>query len=102
MNARPEPEAGRGPGEAGRVELDAVRALLAGVVGDRSRVDALDADASLFDALPELDSIACVNLVLAMEARYGFEVDDEDVDEALFASLESLRAYVEGRLARTP
>ena len=87
-------------------ELDPIRAgvrsILAGVVADSARIDSLEPNDNLFALLPELDSIGCVNVVIAIEERYNFEVRDHEVDEALFASIESLSRYVHARQSEAP
>lgn len=77
------------------VTSDEIRDILATIVVDRKRVDTLGEEDSLFDKIPELDSVGCVNLVLAIEQRFGFEIDDVDINESLFASLSSLKNFVE-------
>jgi acyl carrier protein len=58
----------------------------------------LKADTPLFGVLPELDSMAVVAVVTAIEERFGIVVADEDIGVDLFASVGSLAAYVERKL----
>ena len=41
--------------------------------------------------------MAVVELVLALEERFGIEIDDEDVTAEVFETLASLTAFVDGR-----
>lgn len=54
----------------------------------------------LLGALPELDSMAVVALITSLEEHFGFSVDDDEIDGAVFASLGSLVDFVQGKLAR--
>ncbi|WP_066699622.1 acyl carrier protein [Sphingobium amiense] len=71
-----------------------LRALLRDVLGlSQERVDAFDDDTPLFGALPELDSMAVAGLLTEMEDRFGFLIDDEDIDGDTFETFGSLLAF---------
>jgi acyl carrier protein len=55
--------------------------------------------ATLLGAVPEFDSMAVVALLTTLEERFGFTVDDDEVDGNTFATLGSLTAFVRGKLA---
>ena len=75
--------------------LDDVKAVLVETLGVEDQADAINADTPLFGSLPELDSMAVLELVLALEERFGITVDGEDVTASAFETLESLAAFVE-------
>ena len=52
----------------------------------------------LLGAIPELDSMAVVSLITAMEEQLGIIVDDDDIDGATFATVGSLVDFVDGKL----
>lgn len=56
-------------------------------------------DTPLLGAIPELDSMAVVALITGIEERFGFVVEDDEIDGATFATVGSLVAFVEGKLA---
>jgi len=56
-------------------------------------------DTPLLGALPELDSMAVANLVTAIEDRFGFAVEDDDISGETFATVGSLTRYVAGHCA---
>ena len=58
-----------------------------------------DVDTPLLGAIPELDSMAVVNLITTLEERFGIVVDDDDVSGETFASVGSLSAFVVDNLA---
>lgn len=75
--------------------LEDVRTILGQTLnlGDRAR--ALDAESPLLGEIPELDSMAVVTIITALEENFGFEVDDDDISAETFATLGSLTAFVE-------
>lgn len=83
--------------EIGTKTIDEVRDVLAGVLGIEDRAAALDATTPLLGSLPELDSMAVLELVEALQDQFGIEVDDEDVTAELFETLGSLAAFVDAK-----
>ena len=53
----------------------------------------------LLGALPELDSMAVIALINALEDQLDLVVDDDDMDGAIFASVGSLSDFVSRKLA---
>jgi acyl carrier protein len=60
----------------------------------------LDAQSRLMGSLPELDSMAVVNLITALEDQFGITVHDDEIDAATFDTVASLTAYVDHKLGR--
>jgi len=85
------------PGPASTIE--AVKAIVVETLGIEERADTLDAGTTLLGALPELDSMAVLELVVALERHFGIVVEDDDVSAETFESLGSLAAFVDGRLS---
>jgi len=56
-------------------------------------------DTPLLGALPDLDSMAVVGLINMMEERFGFIVEDDEIDGSTFATVGSLVDFVNGKLA---
>jgi acyl carrier protein len=77
-----------------------VKQVLASVLNLGDRVARLDAASPLLGAVPELDSMAVVSVLTALEERFGFTIDDDDVDGSTFATVGHLVTFVEGKLAR--
>lgn len=59
----------------------------------------LEASTPLLGSLPELDSMAVANLILALEQSYDFEVRDDEISARHFATVGSLTAFVDSKLA---
>jgi acyl carrier protein len=61
-------------------------------------VEQLSADTPLLGAIPEFDSMAVVSIITAMEDRFGFVVDDDEIDASIFETVGSLVAFVETKI----
>lgn len=73
--------------------------LLDEILSLNGRAAAFSEDTPLLGAIPELDSMAVVALITGMEERFGFAVDDDEIDGATFATVGSLIEFVKGKLA---
>ena len=78
--------------------LDEVLLVLDGVLGLHGRSASFDQDTPLLGAVPELDSMAVVALLTALESQFGLSIDDDDIDGATFATVGSLTAFVGRRI----
>jgi acyl carrier protein len=76
-----------------------VKAVLVETLGVEDRAATIDASTPLLGGLPELDSMAVLELVAALEQRFGITVDDDDVTAEIFETLESLSTFVQEKLA---
>ncbi|WP_166389570.1 acyl carrier protein [Nocardioides ochotonae] len=85
------------PTETGPDTFVQVRAVLARTLGIEDREEALGPDTALLGELPELDSLAVVELASALEEHFDIVIDDEDFTGEVFETLGSLAAFVSGR-----
>lgn len=76
-----------------------VKQVLSTVLNLGDRVARFDATTPLLGAVPELDSMAVVSVLTALEDKFGFTIDDDEIDGRTFASMGNLVAFVEGKLA---
>lgn len=76
-----------------------VKQVLATVLNLGDRVARFDAATPLLGAVPELDSMAVVSLLTALEEKFGFTIEDDEVDGRTFASVGNLVAFVQSKLA---
>jgi acyl carrier protein len=81
------------------VTLDTVRAIVVDTLGVEDRADTLQADTPLLGSMPELDSMAVLELVLALEEGFDISIDGDDVTAEAFETLGSLAALVDGKLS---
>ena len=79
--------------------LDDVKQILIDVLSLGAEGDALRAESALLGSIPELDSMAVVNLIGALESHFGITVEDDEIDAATFETLGTLAAFVERKLA---
>jgi acyl carrier protein len=79
--------------------LDEVKDILADVLSLGETKNTLKADSALLGSIPELDSMAVVHLITAMEDHFGFTVEDDEISASTFATLGSLSAFVESKMA---
>ncbi len=80
-----------------RVEIADVKAAVIETL-ELDRQASIDADTPLLGALPELDSMAVLELIVVLEQRFGITVEDEDVTAEAFETVASLTDFVESRL----
>ena len=79
--------------------LDDVKAVVGSSLQMGSRIDQMDAAAPLLGAVPELDSIAVVNLITALEEHFGIAVADDEIGASTFETLGSLTHFIERKLS---
>jgi len=77
--------------------LEEVKTLLIDVLNLGPAGQGLTADSPLLGSLPELDSMAVVTLIGALDEHFGIAIDDDDISASTFATLGSLAAFVEER-----
>lgn len=75
-----------------------VVAVLDEVLNLRGRSASLQLNSALLGSIPELDSMAVVGVITALEERFGFAVDDDEIDGSTFATVGTLVAFVEDKL----
>lgn len=68
------------------------------VLSLKGRGAAFDRDTHLLGALPELDSMAVVSLITALEDRFGIVVDDDEIEGSTFETVGSLSDFVSVKL----
>ena len=71
-----------------------VRDILRDVLSLGARADRFESGTALLGAVPELDSMAVVGVIAALEDRFGFTVDDDEISGATFATFGSLVDFV--------
>ena len=75
-----------------------VVAVLDEVLSLKGRASGFTLETPLRGALPELDSMAVVALITTLEERFGFIVDDDEIDGTVFATLATLADFVQKKL----
>jgi acyl carrier protein len=86
-------------GNSSMHSLEEVKNLVSDTLGLGERGATLTADSPLLGAIPELDSMAVINLITALEEQYGFSIADDEISAEVFDTLGSLAAFVDRKLA---
>ena len=71
-----------------------VKDVVVSTLGIEDRAAAIDASTPLLGGLPEMDSLATVELVAALEAQFAITLDDDDIHAESFETLGSLTDLV--------
>lgn len=79
--------------------LDEVKNILANVLNLGERKNSLGEDSILLGNIPELDSMAVVNVITALEEYYDISVADDEISAKTFETLGSLTHFVEQKLS---
>jgi acyl carrier protein len=80
------------------ITIDEVKTVVVETLGVEDRADTIDAATPLLGSLPELDSMAVLELVMALEERFGITIEGEDVTADVFETLATLAAFVDTKL----
>ena len=78
--------------------IEEVRGILGTVLQLGTRASEWEADTELLGSIPELDSMAVVGIITALEDFYGFYVDDDEISAETFSTLGTLTLFVETKV----
>ncbi|MCO6427235.1 acyl carrier protein [Nitrosomonas communis] len=79
--------------------LEEIKSILATTLNLGERKNSLTEDSVLLGNIPELDSIAVVNVITALEEYYDISVNDDEISAKTFETLGSLTRFVEQKLS---
>ncbi len=79
--------------------LEEVRNILSDVLSLGELKNSLNEDSVLLGNVPELDSMAVVNVITALEEHFDIRVDDDEISAGTFETLGTLTRFVEQKLA---
>ena len=77
---------------------DQVKNVLVAALGVNERATDLGPESPLLGALPELDSLAVINVITALERHFGIHIDDDEVSADQFLTLGTLTAFIEEKI----
>lgn len=78
--------------------LEKVKLQLGQTLQLGARADRFSESTRLLGSLPELDSMAVVNVITALEAHFGIVVNDDEINADTFETLGTLAAFVDRKL----
>jgi acyl carrier protein len=79
--------------------VDGVREVLVRVLEIEHRTGEIDADTPLLGELPELDSLAVVELAQALEDHFDVVIDDDAFTGEVFATVGTLAGFIAEQLS---
>lgn len=80
--------------------LEEVKTILVDELSLGARKAALKPETPLLGSIPELDSMAVINVITALESHFGIVVDDDEISADTFETLGSLSAFVDEKLTQ--
>ena len=78
--------------------LEEIKSLLSDTLSLGTRTNSFSEDTVLLGNIPELDSIAVVNVITALAEHFGITVEDDEISAKTFETLGSLSGFVEQKL----
>jgi acyl carrier protein len=81
-----------------QTNFEDVKAVVVATLNLQDRADDLVPDTRLLGDLPELDSIAVVELLVALQDRFGIEIEDDEVVGDIFETLGQLTAFIDAKV----
>lgn len=78
--------------------FDQVKTIVSHALQLGNRGAHFNAASPLLGAIPELDSMAVVNVITALEEHFGFYVEDDEIGADTFETLGSLANFVNQKL----
>jgi len=79
--------------------IDDIKDVLSHTLRLGDKIDTFDAMTPLFGSIPEFDSMAVVNVLTAIENRFGIAIEDDEISAEIFETVGSLATFVERKLA---
>jgi acyl carrier protein len=55
-------------------------------------------DTPLLGGIPELDSMAVVGVITALEDHFGVNIEDDEIDGSTFATVGSLAGFINSKM----
>ncbi|WP_317202245.1 acyl carrier protein [Janthinobacterium sp.] len=77
-----------------------VKNILGEVLGLGPAAQSLSAESALLGSIPELDSMAVVQLITALEEHFGISIEDDEIGARHFATVGSLADFIAQKTAR--
>ncbi len=78
--------------------LETMQSILINTLQLTMPQDSLTADFKLLGSVPELDSMAVVSLITAIEEHYDFIVDDDEINADTFENVGTLVNFIQQKL----
>ncbi|MGE5622513.1 MAG: acyl carrier protein [Bacillota bacterium] len=78
--------------------IEQVQSILGETLALGQRASMLKANTRLLGNFPELDSLAVINVISALEERFGIVFDDDEINAEMFETVGTLSTLVSRKL----
>jgi acyl carrier protein len=79
-----------------------VKAVVVVTLNIEDQADDLGPETGLYGNLPELDSLSVVKLIVALQKRFGIEIELDEIVGDIFGTIGRLAAFVESKVRWDP
>lgn len=76
-----------------------VLAILKEVLSLDGRASSMNRNSRLLGAIPELDSMSVAAVITTLEERFGFTIDDDELDASSFETVGALIDFVSNKVS---
>lgn len=73
--------------------------ILSDVLGLNEQIDSMTKDTFLLGNIPELDSVAVVAIIVALEKNFSITIHDDEISAQTFQTLGTLVNFIDRKLA---
>ncbi len=80
------------------VELDQVLEVLIETLPSSEGISEMHEESPLLGAIPELDSMAVVNIITSIEERFDVVLEDDELDAEVFETVGSLQNLIRSKV----
>ncbi|MEV6904313.1 acyl carrier protein [Amycolatopsis sp. NPDC051372] len=88
--------------EISQAIFEDVKAVVVGTLDIEDKADDLGPETELYGNFPELDSLTVVKLIVALQKRFGIEIEIDEIVGDIFDTLGRLASFVESTVYREP
>ena len=71
---------------------------LSDVLGSNQQSDSMTKDTFLLGNIPELDSVAVVTIIVALENNFSFKIHDDEISAQTFQTLGTLVNFIDKKI----
>jgi acyl carrier protein len=82
--------------------LENIKRILGATLQLGGRTSALTESTRLLGNIPEMDSMAVVTVLTAIEDHYGFAIEDDEISAEVFETVGTLTAFVAAKDGARP
>lgn len=73
--------------------------ILSDVLGSNEQINSMTTDTFLLGNIPELDSVAVVAIIVALEKNFSITIHDDEISAKTFQTLGTLVKFIDKKVA---